>query len=696
MNEGAFFQDLAVLMTAAGIVSVVFTRFGWPKAIGYILAGIVMSQHTWGGSFLKDVSSTNVIGQLGVVFLMLGMGLSFSARDMKKIRGVALPCAFLDAGVMIWLGYVVGTKCFGWGDVPSLFLGVAICDSATTLLAKVIDEMGWSDRPFAKYVLGTSVCEDIICVGAIAMATGFAKGQGMSLMALGQSLGGLTVFFLTVLVLGIFFVPRLLKSVAKRHDDESLVLAILGCCFFVSYCAYRLNYSLALGAFLVGILGSTSVVRERLASLADPLKSMFSAVFFVSIGLLVDPAKLWQNLPAILLVSAVVVGGKLVNNLVGSLLCGVNVKTSVQNAFGLAQIGEFAFMVAMLYAGLQEEAAAAAVEAGKPAPADPASGFFAIAIGASLLTTLLNPVMIRLSDKVGDWAEKNLPPHLRKGLDTYWAWLEKIKSQKGSPAFASLKMAIIRFAVYAVLMFGVYSIAWYLQSAWFDYSKFSVLFNKHKSVVFFILANIFSIGILPIALREAWTMGDLVGELLTERGKSRGLVAFRKTARLCVILLAAAAFITLWSVLNFLCLSEKSVNMSPAEKWIAFAVTVVVAAVGWKYLINAGRRAIQRFDEALTEEERREGLAQTTAVALPQGDDFHRFVLTANSPAVGGTVVSLNIRAKTGASIVAVVRDGQVFRNVGPDLEFKIGDELVALGDAHQTGALKDLLGVTA
>ena len=682
MTESAFFQDLAVLMAAAGIVSVVFTRFGWPKAIGYILAGVLMSPYTWGGSFLADTSSTNTIGQLGVVFLMLGMGLTFSAKDMKKIRGVAIPCAILDAGVMIWLGYLVGTTCFGWGDVPSLFLGVAICDSATTLLAKVIGEMGWSNRPFSKYVLGTSVCEDIICVGAIAMATGFSNGQGMSLIAFGSSLGGLFVFFLTVLVLGFVLVPRLLKSVAKRHDDESLILAVLGCCFFISWCAYKFDYSLALGAFLVGILGSVSCVRERLVSLADPLKSMFSSVFFVSIGLLVNPVDLWQNLPAILLVSAVVIIGKLVNNLVGSLLCGVNVKTSIQNAFGLAQIGEFAFMVAMLYAGLQKG------ETG----AEGASSFFPIAIGASLLTTILNPFMIRLSDPVGDWAERKMPPHLRKALETYWAWLEKIKSQKGSPAFAALKMSVIRFAVYAVLVFGGYSIAWYLKS--FDYSRFWVWGNLHKGVVFFVLANLFSLVLLPLARHEARTMGDLVGEMLAGRGESRGLVAFRKTVPGLVVLLACLVIGLLWLVMNITFLPNDA--QTAYVKWGAFGITLVVAAVGSKYIVNAGRRAINNFNEALTEEERREGLAQTTTVAPPSGDDVHRFVLTATSPAVGGTVVSLNIRAKTGASIVAVIRDGQVFRNVGPDVEFKIGDELVALGDAHQTGALKDLLGVTA
>ena len=674
MNESYFFQDLAVLMTAAGIVAVVFARLGWPKVLGYILAGVVMSPHTWGGSFLMDLSSTNTIGQLGVVFLMFGMGLSFSAKDMKKIRGVALPAAVLDTLVMIWLGYTVGTKAFGWGDVPSLFLGVAICDSATTLLAKVIGEMGWSERPFTKFVLGTSVCEDIICVGAIAVVTGFASGEGMSALALVKSLGGLTVFFLTVLVLGFVFVPRLLKSVAKRQDDESLVLAILGCCFFVSYFAYRLDYSLALGAFLVGLLGSTSVVRERLASLADPLKSMFSAVFFVSIGLLVDPVALFRCLPEVLLVSLVVVVGKFVNNLVASLLCGLDVKTSLQNAFGLAQIGEFAFMVAILYANLQGDAQ---------------SPFFQIAVGASLLTTLLNPFMIRLSDRVGDVAERRLPVRFRRLLESYWAWREKILAGKGSPTFARLRMSAIRLGVYAVLMFSGSFVCSRLSA--FDYSKFSRWFEANDVYIFFVLANLLSVALLPLAILEARTMGDAVAELLTGRGRSRVLVAFRETARLFAILVAAALFVMLWVAINLTILPRNRLAQG-----ISTGVTLVVALLGWRFLLKSGRNAVRRFNESLTAEERRRGLERTMTVPLPQGDDFHRLVLTADSPAVGGTVVSLNIRAKTGASIVSVVRDGHVYRNVGPELEFRIGDELLALGDARQLGALKDLLGVTA
>ena len=242
MLEGAFFQDLAIQMVAAGAVAMLFTRLGWPKVIGYICAGILMNPYTWGGSFLRDIGSVKIIGQLGVVFLMFGMGLSFSAKDMKRIRAVALPVAILDTLVMIWLGYTIGSKVFGWGKVPSAFLGVAICDSATTMLAKVFDELGWGRRMFTKYVLGTSVCEDIICVGAIAVVTGFARGNGLSAGQFFSSLGWLGVFFLTVLVFGFILVPRLLKSVGKRKDDETLLLTVLGVCFFVSYYADRFRF----------------------------------------------------------------------------------------------------------------------------------------------------------------------------------------------------------------------------------------------------------------------------------------------------------------------------------------------------------------------------------------------------------------------------------------------------------------------
>ena len=673
MSEGAFFRDLALLMSVAGLSAALFSRLGWPKVIGYILAGALMSEHTLGVSLFRDPQSISTVGQLGVVFLMFSMGLSFSAKEMKKIRAVALPAAVLDTVVMIWLGHTVGTRIFGWSPVESAFLGVAMCDSATTLLAKVIDEMGWGNRPFAKYVLGTSLCEDIICVGAIAVVTGFATGGGMSASAFAGSLGWLAVFFLAVLVFGMVLVPRLLLSVSSRKDDEALALTLLGVCFLVSFLAYHFNFSLALGAFLVGIIGSTSDVRERLATLVDPLKSMFAATFFVSIGLLVDPSALWASKTAILVVSLVVVVGKLFNITFASLLAGVDVRTSVQNGFALAQIGEFAFMVAILYAGIVN---------------DTSIPMFQIAIGASLLTTLMNPWMIRLSGPAGDLAERLVPERFRVFLDAYRAWLAKIGAAEGSPAFRRLKFAAIRLGVYAVLMFAVASACTLLYRI--DYAGLSEFFERHDQIFFFCLANLFCVAMLPLWTGSARPLADSVTELLCGEGTARWQSAIQPLVRFVAFAAVFVLFLAEWGAI--------AVSIAPAKGpslWIGIAVIVLVGAFGWRRMVKAGHRASKRLHEALTAEERREGLKRTMTVTIPEGT-ISEVVIPATSPAIGGTVVTLNVRAKTGASVVSVVRGGKTTRNIGPEWEFRAGDRIVALGDHKQIAALKDLMGVTS
>ena len=671
MLERAFFQDLAILMTVAGLAAAVFSRLGWPKVIGYILAGVLMGEYTWGGSFLMDAGSVKVIGQLGVVFLMFGMGLSFSARDMKKLKAVSFPTAAFDTVVMILLGYAVGTKVFGWSAVQSVFLGVAICDSATTMLAKVIDEMGWGRRQFAKYVLGTSVCEDIVCVGAIAVATGFAQGSGMSIGELFASLGWLSVFFLTVLVFGFILVPRMLVSVAKRRDDEALLLTLLGVCFFVSFVAYRFDFSLALGAFLVGLLGSSSDVRQRLGGLVDPLKSMFSAMFFVSIGLMVDPAALWHYLPQILLISAVVLVGKAFNTSVLSLATGTDVKTAVQIGFSLAQIGEFAFMVALLYSGLCTDAT---------------GSFFPIAVGVSLLTTLLSPFLIRASDPVGDFVVRRLPEKFRRELSLYHAWLEKIRRSDDSPAFILLRAAAIKLLIYAVLMLSVSVVCAMLSS--FDYTRFSAYFERHDKLLFFFLANFFSVSLLPMVVSASRALADEIAELLAGEGSDHWRTSVRQMIRFVVLVVAVALFFVEWSAINILVLP-----VSLEVQGISVVVIVAIGAVGWGTFVKAGRRATMRFQEALTAEERSEGLVRMTTISVPEGT-IHRFSIPAHSPAVGGTVVSLDVRAKTGASVVSVFRNGEITRNIGPEWVFAAGDVVVAIGDAAQIAALGRLLGV--
>ena len=671
MTEKEFFLVLAKLMAAAGLVSAVFSRFRLPKAIGYILAGVLMSGHTWGGSFLDNPQSVQTFGQLGVVFLMFAMGLDFSASEMRKISGVTVPTAILDTLVMVSLGYTVGTRLFGWGAVPSLFLGAAICDSATTLLAKVIGELGWNDRPFVKFVLGTSICEDILCVGIIAVVTGVAQGRGMSVAAFASSIGYLGVFFLATLVFGFVVVPRLLTSVARRGDDESLLLTLLGCCFLVTYVAYRLNFSLALGAFLVGVLGSGSDVRRRLRTLVEPLKAMFAAVFFISIGLLVNPSECWNSGWLILATSALVIGGKFVNTTLGALVTGQDLKTALQMGMGLAQVGEFAFMVAMLYGTITHDAGSPLIQ---------------VAVGASLLTTVLNPLMLRLSEPVSDWAEAHCPAKAKRMLGNYRALLANYRLRRGgSPAHRRALRTGVRLAVAGVLEFAVFVVfSALINPNW--HFRFS-FFNDHKQLIASLACNgvlLVMTPLIPVLARE---LAEAVAEVLVGKGNARGHEEFRQ-----VLFSVAIALLVVLQLGVFLMFS---LILWPKEFWaqIAFlGLIVLIVALSWRFLSRTAHRASALLQNALDADERLAAMAEEVPFSFPQGATC-RFRVAADSAAVGGTVVSLNLRARTGASVVSVEREGAAGRRFGPGWVFAPGDQVVAVGEAQALKALKELFG---
>lgn len=670
MNEGAFLQDLAMLMAVAGSVSLLFTKLKWPKVIGYILAGVMLSRHTLGGSFLADESSVQTIGQLGIVFLMFSMGLELSTSKLKKVGNVVFPTGLLDSVIMICLGFTIGRTCFGWGTVPSLFLGAAICDSATTLLAKVIDEMRWSSRPFVKYVLCTSVCEDVICVGVIALITGVANGAGMNVAEIAKSLGGLGLFFIAVFFFGLVLIPRFLTSIAKRSDDEALLLTLLGFCFFVTYLAYRLDYSFALGAFLIGVVGSGSEVRARLASLVEPLRNMFAAVFFVSIGLLVNPSACWENWPAILLLTFVVMGGKLVNCTTGALLTGVDIKTSIQMGFSLAQIGEFAYMVALLYVTTTGDV-------DKP--------IYQIVVGASLITTMLNPMMIRFSDKAGTFVEKNCPLRIRNILNGYRGFLSKYRNSGTCEKRSAVRRSLMEIVMIGVLCLAVVVAASQLSDM--DMRKYSVFLDAHKKFFLALAVNVIVITLLALAYHIAKSMANSASEIIVGRGDARWQTSISNIVKLFVegvfLILAAVGVVMM------------NIHISPDENWeigVIWMILLIGTVFGGRFFVKAGKHVSRQFQAALKVDEKLAKISREVTFSLPESV-IGNVKVPQSSSIIGRSVGSLNIRAETGATIVTVIRGENRIRNVGPRLEILAGDILVAMGNDEEIVKLRNLVG---
>jgi len=670
MDTTSFFQDLAVILVAVGIVSAVFMRFGWPKVIGYILAGVVIGKHTLGGSLVINQSSIDVFGQIGVVFLMFTLGLEFSLRKLKKIGHVIFPTALLDMTVMIWAGHFVGTKVFGWGSVQSLFLGAAISDSATTLLAKTINDMGWGTRRFTKYIFGITITEDILCVGVIALLTGLVRSGTMRVGAVAYSMGGLLLFLTGVTVFGLLLVPRVLNRVARLKDDESLLLTMLGFCFLVSFIAAKLNFSLAMGAFLVGVMGAESKPLKRIYQQCMPLRTMFSAIFFVTIGLLVDPAQMLANGPAILGVTLLVICGKSFNCTLGALLTGQDLKNAIQTGIGLAQIGEFAYLVALI--GLTMKAVDSSV--------------YQIAVGVSVLTTVLNPFLLRASDPLSDWVVRKLPPRWKEWLETYSNWVDRF--QHSSAPSATMKA--IRFNLTLVLLHLALVAVVYISAgmlARVDYTRFSPLIEENKKMLLWSAASLLAVPNAIFIFFRARALGGAVADALIPSKVAATLwaLSFRRITRL------------LFSVSSVVVLFFESAMLSgtimPEQGWARGLVGVtllLVGVLGWKRFRRLGAESLETLRNVLAAE-KEIGLAESAAELL----DIHseRLRLGRTAAACGRSLRELDLRALAGASVIGIEREGRTLVNPTPDERLEPGDVLLLLGDDRQIAEARRLIG---
>ena len=411
MHEMDFIKDLAVIMLVAGVVTVIFHYLKQPVVLGYIIAGLIIGPYTSPFPFISDEKTIRTLGELGVVFLMFGLGLEFSLRKLAKVGATAFVAAIAQIILLIWVGYEIG-RFFAWKQMDAIFLGAMMAISSTTITVKALEELGLKKEKFANLIYGILIVEDILAISLIVMLTGIATTGQLEAAEAAMTVGELILFITVSLAIGIMLIPRLLNLVAKFHSKEMLLVTVLGLCFGFCLLVMKMEYSVALGAFLIGAIMAESRHIHTIEKLIEPVKDMFIAIFFVTIGLLLDPMILWKYALPIAIISGAVVIGKVISCSLGTFITGHDGKTSMSVAMGKAQIGEFSFIIASLGLTLNVTS----------------DFLYPIVVAVSTITTLTTPYLIKGSDPVSTWMGKRIPATIKNVFIQYSSWLGQIRS----------------------------------------------------------------------------------------------------------------------------------------------------------------------------------------------------------------------------------------------------------------------------
>ena len=392
-------KDLALILVMAGIVTLIFKKLKQPLVLGYIVAGFLVSPHMPYTASVVDVESIHLWADIGVMFLLFSLGLDFSFKKILRMGASPIISTCTIIFCMSMLGLAVG-KAFGWGQMDCIFLGGMLAMSSTTIIYKAFDDLGLRQQQFAGLVMSVLILEDILAIVMMVMLSAIAHGN----LEGGQMLHSVMsiVFFLVLwLVVGIFAIPLFLRSVRNLINNEVLLVVALGLCCAMAVLSTQVGFSSAFGAFIMGSILAETIEAERIEKLVEPVKNLFGAIFFVSVGMLVDPKILVEYaIPIALLVLTILVGQSVFGTF-SFMLGGESLKSAMRCGFSMAQIGEFSFIIASLGLSLGV-----------------ISDFlYPVVVAVSVITTFLTPYMIRLATPAYNNLESHLPNKLINSLN---------------------------------------------------------------------------------------------------------------------------------------------------------------------------------------------------------------------------------------------------------------------------------------
>ena len=436
MHLPQLISDLALMLIVAGVITLVFKKIKQPLVLGYIVAGFLTGPFFHLMPSVVDSSSIHTWSEIGVIFLMFFLGLEFNLHKLASTGGTAIITATVEVIGMLGAGFLVG-QAIGWNTMNSVFLGGILAMSSTTIIVKAFEELKLRGKKFTELVFGVLIVEDIVGIFMMIVLSTIAVSTGITGIQLAQTLGLMLLYLAMWLLMGIYIIPTLLKKIKNLMNNETLLIVSIGLCLGMVMLAVYLGFSSALGAFLAGSILAGTNYAEQIEHLTKPVKDLFGAIFFISVGMLVDPKLLVEYWFPIILITVVTILGKLVFSTSGMLLSGQDLNTSLHGGFSLAQIGEFAFIITALGSSLGVTG----------------DFLYPIIVSVSVITTFTTPFCIRLASPLYKSINKILPKKLMKKLNRFTSE-DQSEREKESEWGSYIRKYFKRIVIYSVLILG--------------------------------------------------------------------------------------------------------------------------------------------------------------------------------------------------------------------------------------------------
>lgn len=644
--------DLGLILAVAAITTLIFKKINQPLVLGYIIAGMLVGPYVPGLPTVLDESSIRVWSDLGVIFLLFSLGLEFSFKKVVKVGGTSGITALVTVGLMLVTGYLTG-QALGWNRMDSLFLGAIISMSSTTIIVRALEELGLKTQVFSTIVVGVLVIEDMVAVLLLVLLSSLAVSQHFSGTEMLWELGKLGFFLILWFAGGVFLIPSFLARTKKLMTDETLLVVAVALCLAMVVMAVNAGFSEALGAFIMGALLAETVQAERIEHLIHPVKDLFGAIFFVSVGMLLDPRVIVQYWPQVLLLSAVVMFFQPVTALVGALIAGEPLKRAVRTGMSLSQIGEFSFIIATL--GLTLKVTSAFL--------------YPLSVAVAAVTTFTTPYMIRASKPFSEWLDRVLPAGLKGKLERYASQADQVKE---TSAWRKLLTSYtINVAVFAVLCLATVLLAGPALIMLFGEEVFGINGKFLAGLATFLL-------VLPLI----WAMSlrrinrNAYRQLWLNKRHMRGPLMILELARLGAAVLMLVLLVRVFFNTNL-------------ALWAMVLLTLVVAAFFRQRLYRFYLRMEDRFFRNLNQ---RSYSVRRTDLA-PWDMHLAQVRVSVDSASAGHSLQELALRERHGVNI-ALVERASGFTLPAPDRDVRIlpGDNLLVIGTDAQLAALQEEL----